>query len=336
MFKLKGIIIATGLLSSSIGFSGTMGPVCTPGNVTVPCPTMGWGVGIQALYLQSLYSNINLSAVNIGSASGTRIYKDLDNDFDWGFRLEGSFHFNTGNDLNVNWVRWHEDFENRLTPIPGTVLVPGAPEINTISLATRYYSNTDFDSVNAEFGQHVDFGEFKDIRFHAGAQYAQIKSRFRANQVISGAPPEFADLNGSDSLTDTLKFNGGGPRLGLDMMYNWGNGFAIYGKGAVAALVGETKYYNNSPFSDEDGNRSRPVRSSYTGLVPELDAKLGAAYTFPLAQGNLTLDVGYMVVNYFNPLHISDLDLNTAQETRLQSDFGLHGAYAGIKWIGAV
>ncbi|WP_131783838.1 Lpg1974 family pore-forming outer membrane protein [Legionella gresilensis] len=333
MISVKKIATVTLILGHSALFAGTMGPVCVPGNVTVPCPTMGWDIGIQALYLQPLYSNSNLSVVNVGSVNGTLTYDDLDNDFEWGFRLEGSYHFGPGNDINVNWIRWHDDLSVRShAGHLSTSIDPTAPLINLGSVIS---SGTDFDAVNFEFAQHVDFGEFKDIRFHAGAQYTRIHTQFRGDEIISGTTI-FATLSGFPPATGDLKFNGGGPRLGMDMTYNWGAGFSIYGKGAIAAIVGENEYRNNSVFSDIPGALSRPVYSSFVSLVPEIDAKLGAAYTFGTPQGNFTLDVGYMVVNYFNALHFSNLDLNTAHETRLSSDFGLHGAYAGLKWISAV
>ncbi|MDI9819231.1 Lpg1974 family pore-forming outer membrane protein [Legionella sp. PL877] len=327
MTGFKQTVIATLLLGSGCGFAGTMGPVCAPGNVTVPCESTAWDFGIQALYLKSLYNNNDLSAYNIGSASGTRIFEALNYDFEWGFRVEGSYHFGTGSDLNLNWTHWRDDNSLRLAPPAARAAVD-----LTASLLTRLYADAKLDAVNLEWGQHVDFGEHKNIRFHAGLQYAALGTHLTLERTTSGATGFLADSNGTVAITDKFEQNALGPRVGADLSYDFNSGFSLYGNVAAALLVGQNRYSNNAPVNA----LNRPVHSSYTSLVPELEAKLGGKYTWGMGQGNLTVDAGYMVVNYFNAFHQSDLLLDTIQRIRNDIDFGLHGPYAGVKWVGNI
>lgn len=324
--KLKAIAVAV-LGLSNVTFAGTMGPICTPDNVTVPCPASAWDVGVQALYLKGLSNNNTwLSTINIGSGSGTRIYQEYSRDFEWGFRLEGSYHFNTGNDVSVNWIYWKDGSAPRYD-ITGRWALD-----TTASILNQGSSETKFNAVNAEFGQHVDFGRNKDIRFHAGLQFAKIELKSVDVSGLSGSVL-YPEENYTQTVHSALKFDGVGPRVGADMTYNFSDsGFAIYGNGAAALLVGSSKYQDDVLYTDT----SRPVYSKYDTVIPEIEAKLGVKYTVGLSQGNLTLDAGYMVINYFDPLHSSNLDLFTGTESRENVNFGLQGPYLGAKWIGSI
>jgi len=307
MLNLKKTAVAVLALGSSAAFAGTMGPVCTPGSVTVPCESTAWDFGAQALYLQSVY-DADLGYIGNRVDGDRTTYLDNDQDWGWGFKIEGSYHFNTGNDFNVNWYHFSKSTDTNSTAV---VTLHGL----TSTLNDTVRTKPRWDAVNLEFGQHVDFGEMKNVRFHGGAQFARIKSDFRVT-------PRTAGDTGVASAE--ARFNGFGPRAGADMSYDWGNGVAVYANTAAAVLVGTSKA---STANNVNLAATVSTYGSKTAIVPELEAKLGAKYTYAMASGDLSADIGYMWQNYFNAQHLAP---------SVESDFGLNGLYFGLKWVGNV
>lgn len=303
MFHLKKTALLVAALGSSVGYAGTMGPVCVPGNVTVPCPATAWDVGIQALYLRPAYS-ANTVYAGFRVDGERQVRNEFSSDWGWGFKLEGSYHFNTGNDFNVNWYHYSKTTSNNF--------VTFNPLLNA-HVAFTSSAKPKWDAVNFELGQHVNFGEFKDIRFHGGFQYLRLSHDIRTRLQLTGA-----------TFRTTADFKGFGPRIGTDLAYNLGNGFSVYANGAAALLVGDSK---------SDGSLLLTggilTSSSKWSVVPELEAKTGAKYNYNMVNGVLTLDAGYMVVNYFNAQHATTA---LADETNV----AFTGPYAGIKWVGNV
>ncbi len=314
MLNLKKTAVAVLAFSSSAVFAGTMGPVCTPGNVTVPCESTAWDFGIQALYLKTNYDS-GLGYVAHQVTANSTSYVENEPDWSWGFKLEGSYHFSTGNDLNLNWYHLGGKTTSRTLAANTTVDILGQTVIaGTIGVKPRW------DAVNLEFGQHVDFGEFENIRFHGGVQYARLKTEFGAAALTGVTPNTVAWVAGSNHT-----FNGFGPRIGADMSYDLGNGLSVYANGATAILVGTSKA---SYAVGSTPGVSATFSASRNAMVPEVEAKLGLGYSFAMAQGDLSLDLGYMWVNYFNAQHTVSLTDD--------SDFALHGPYFGVKWVGTV
>src|SRR3990167_963843 len=161
MLNLKKTAVAVLALGSSAVFAGTMGPVCAPGNVTVPCERTAWNVGAQALYLQPVYAlegNYPQVAVSGGDQSTNAAqanYHTATTPYQWGFMVEGSYHFGMGNDINVNWYRVHNTNDVAYPTADTTALANSTKTFNGQSAT----ANPQCDQVDVELGQHIDFGD---------------------------------------------------------------------------------------------------------------------------------------------------------------------------------
>ena len=308
------------ILGTNVVCAGTMGPVCSPASVTVPCKYMGWDLGVDALYLQPSYGEAlgylgTTNDVNTGEITG--MVKNNPK-WTWGFKLEAAYHFNTGNDFNLNWYH----LGKKTTEVNANNIIgfgQRSMDTNVAAITPQW------DAVNIEFGQHVDFCLLKNIRFHGGAQYARIKTEKLNTNTVSIL---------GDSNDEIMYSSSFGPRIGTDLLYAWDNGFSIYANTATAILVGTSKFNSlvqNSDFPEFGLTYHANKRS----IIPELEAKLGINYTYTAGPGSLLLNLGYMWVNYFhaqpNMIHQGPgVPSNYATEV----NFAVQGPYAGLKWVG--
>lgn len=347
MCVLKKLALVALAISSSTVFAGSMGPVCTPGNVTIPCEQSGWSFGASALYLQPSYSFSGFSDTEhltifqnpLFIANGGATINKFNNQWAWGFKLEGSYYFNSGNDLSLNWYHLNHSVTQIFSGGVASLAPNNSGTINSfidgLSGAQFFsnvssYLNTQWDAVNLEVGQHMNFSLLKNVRFYGGFQYARINTVNNDTAISpSNAVVLFQNLD-NISTANVLNYNGFGPRVGTDLFYSWNNGFSVYASGAAALLVG-SRGVSGTIHSVANILAKIPPGTSFTAvnsgsstvIVPELEAKLGANYIFALAQGNVQIDAGWMWANYFN-----------AQGTTI--DFGVQGPYAGLKWIGTI
>ena len=332
MFKIKKIpltVAAVLVLKSSMLLAGAMGNICSSSNVTMPCSPNMWEIGATALYLQPIYSFEGSMPAAAFTADDQTIGRTSFPSYGWGlgFMVEAAYHSERGEDLNLNW--YHFNNTSTITRIYQTA--NEAPE-ETVKLQPQW------NALNAEFGRRINLDELQNLRFHFGAQYARIRTQSKEGPIflIDGS------LLVSQTETTESNFNGVGPRGGLDINYEFIDGFSVYGKGAVALLVGSASFDTDRVLLKEPLNGSANSGSRRM-VIPELEAKLGLQYNLELGasgggyENNLVFDLGWMGVNYFGA-QMYGIDTYLTPYPRRsevsQTNFALQGLYFGVKWIG--
>lgn len=312
----KATLAVLGLAATGYASAGTMGPVCAPGNVTVPCEAKRWDLGVQGLYMNSIHG----AKRGYRFVSGNR-FEDANDDWGWGYRIEGSYHFNTGNDVTFTWMHFLNTVKSDLV---GSLPAP----LPALTVPFNVNNQDRFDQVNAVLGQFVDVSASKKMRFYGGLQYAKIEND-SSNSFAAAVPALQAT---SLRFFDNSDFDGFGPVIGLDYAYSITNELSVTANGAGSILYGTGRYHA--------GLQSNPLQvtafsvyASKKSVVPSLEAKLGVNYAYAMPQGVLNLEGGYQVVNYFSALQSQNQVLANAIDS---VDYGLAGPYFGLKYVGNV
>ena len=346
MLKIKKTVAALLALGSCSVFAGTMGPTCLAGNVTVPCEKKGWEVGGQALYLQPIYSVNGATPAAIFKTDNTYGYTPYAQpSWAWGFMVDGAYHWGAGKDLTLSWYH-----VNHATVLGNQPYQDAAPNGNVPIVVTQNLSlHPQWDAANAEFGRRIDLDAQSNLRFYGGVQYARIVTS--ANGYIAQGDKNLAGglVTNGTYLNINSNFNGFGPRGGLDLNYDLPYGFTAYAKGAGGLLVGSAGFTNERLGTVGVGGAISANTGSRTMLIPELEGKLGFKYHYQMpawtkqtSPSDLTLDAGWMWVNYFEAQMMGTnesgrgaavipnrVDVN-------QTNFALQGLYFGLNWLGNI
>lgn len=315
----KSTLAILGLAASGMSFAGTMGPVCSPDGVTVPCEARQWDLGAQALYLRPTYS----ADKGYENSLAPR-YKNTDPRWGWGYRIEGSFHYHYDNDLTLTYTHYDIDTDR------GGYF--GPTRFATSVLPFDFHRENKFDQVNLVLGQHVDMGTWTKVRFYGGLQYAKLRVDERLKYPL--VPPALLQQGvlGFQQYRNA-DFNGGGPAIGMDYSVDLARGFSLTANAASSILYSSTRYAEGYIFAPTGlirfiGNQSRKA------IVPGLEARIGLGYAHPCAQGVLNLEGGFQTLNYFSVFESrGQVGFNTRPH---DTNFGLYGPYFGAKWVGNV
>lgn len=257
-------------LAASLSVSAGMYQ-CKKGDVSLPCKFDGWDFGGDALYLSSGSTNLATWISNTNPIM-------FNYDANWGFRIEASRHFGTGNDFNINWA-YIETGNQNFTDTSGTLYPSGV-------VGQRFSQNGYLSMVNLELGQRVDFGEKWDMRFHAGMEITNLSDTMEA--TAGGAPAR--DVASAQLI---------GARAGIDVAYHVWDAFSFYTDGALGILYESTHLAGpaNGSLATMAGN-PQVTDMTMTGTATSVDFSIGLEYAYAVQQGDLTTRVGWTAYQF--------------------------------------
>ncbi len=311
---IKRLIVFIFSLTVSSAFAGSMGPSCGTSD-TAPCNVSAWNLAGRALYLQPKYANepwVSEQAMinNITGENGSPVRL---RGYGWGFYLEGSYHIGNDRALDANLYYFNAKDKSQ-TEIPNS----GFRDIR---------QHNEWLAINLEASKVIPVSDGDGIRGFAGFQFASInKERTLNRTVINSRVPGITDIVGANNGN----FNGGGPRFGVDLHYNFPcnlvSGFSVYTNAAVEVLIGGSRsrvFAVAQPNALLNGFSDKTVEIA---VVPEFDIRAGFNYKYPTVHGDFKLDIGWMWFDYISAI-VERIDAES-------TDVMYQGVYFGLKWLG--
>jgi len=336
----------------------------------VPSQHGGFKVGIDALYLRANGSGLDYATTVTSPTNfslGFNRNATVDPSYDWGVYAQIGYLFPcTGNDLTLGYTYLNSDnSDSVIAPAPtisGTspsatsngsiVVLPLSGLTGDTFAAAEGKSEFTLNVVDLDAGQRFTTGSY-DMRMFAGLRYANIDATVKtfAHSFVlpagtaSALPPLAVNSTVSGDQEFHSQFRGVGPRIGVDARYCLSSGFGLDADLSTSLLVGTVDSHYNANTTDLTTPSSPVVRhfasksGSNTRVVPVLEAKLGADYTYIMdcrCKSALVFEAGYQVTNYFNASDVHGRVFSGSDSVLLSggstNDVAFDGPYLGVKY----
>jgi hypothetical protein len=381
---MKRISIALAALGISTSIFAALPAATDPTEISVPQLAGGFIVGATAYYLEPSNFHGDSDYALLSSGFSPTFFSEIrhvDPEYDWGWGVNVGYEFpGTGNDINASYLHFDNDESDTISAVvPNSVtsdlfpifFVSAIPSGMDSDAILRGKVDYDFDRVDLTVGQYIDVGCRLKLHPNVGVQYADIDRKLTTTENgivhstgIGPIVPLIYQFPYLAEARDRSDFQGFGPQMGIDASYYVGAGFGVLAHFKGALLVGDVDDKLDS-FLTSPGFPPPPVALPALGtlnfasktdstrrVVPNLDGSLAADYTYCLSnqcmdnQSNLTLEVGYRVIHYFNAIDNTRFGVTTisypAPNTIIivpgtvtlhrTSDFALNGPYVSLTY----
>jgi hypothetical protein len=249
-------------------------------------------------------------------------------------------------DLGLDWTHLRATDGASVSAAPNQFVGPpysvGPPAGAAFTGGTATGSlQSSYDAINLDAGHTFCADCPFQLRIFGGVEFARL------GENLTGA---FQAGATSHSDTTSSLFTGAGPRVGARGQYNVGQ-FQFFGEAAGAGLIGTSQsginFTTASPLLSAIGittNNQALTSPNAMQVVPSFDARLGAAYAFPLSDyGFFKVELGYQVAVYFDAVNQYALSnvagsplasgVYLATEQQLKTNLTVQGPYLQGSWL---
>jgi hypothetical protein len=318
----------------------------TPISIRVPALKSGFEFSVAALWLQpsggDLLYSVLTSPFPIESPSWENQYVSPGHTFSFDLGMRYVFS-DTGRDVQLQWTHMdsNDSDATNANVDDGQFVAPPyetGPDGGGIENSSSSV-NFNYDVINLDVGQYLQFGQRVQMRFFNGVSYAKIKQAW--NSFYTDNPGDFTVSQDVDS--DYQSF---GPRAGVLATYDIGHHIHLVSQVASSLLIGELKssttYLSSSDTENIENNYQTIDTDDQMEVVPAFDGKLGLSYTYPVDESVLTIEAGYQAAVYLNaiyeayptsvvePIQNGTIAVDTMGTS--QSNFSVNGPYFRLAW----
>lgn len=338
MKHLATALVAIGL---SAGAFAALPATTDPTLINIPQLLGGFVLGISGYYLQPSDSNGDLAyaSLNTGLTPGFNSeIRSVDPGYDWGWGINAGYIFpNTGNDVNLSYFHFDtDDTDSASLNVQG--VTPFSFTAGALGNGDQTNSKAEYtlNQVDLTVGQFINVGCRLILHPNAGLRWTDLERKL--NSFYQETPAVSGDSDNM-SVHEKSDFSGIGPLLGLDASYYVMYGFGFVGHFDSAVLVGNIDSKLDATETEVPGIATtwNLKTDSTRRIVPVVDAKLGADYTYMFyntANSDLTLELGWQFTNYFRAVDriggIGDVDTGATITGHKTSDLGINGPYISL------
>jgi hypothetical protein len=298
--------------------------------VTLPHQEAGWHIALETLYLVPTYPNLSYAFIEpVAVDENVASYQDgiasIKTHFDTGFGIEVGRHFaKSGRDFTIRYERFHSSNKDRIhVDDQNTQLIPFWDLYWHTNLDSynyvEAYNKIGLDVADIMFGREILLGDRFNLHASAGLRYLHLKNKYGAlfSGEVAYSNPVFIDEH-LNIFFDNV-YQGIGPRLVVKGDYRLCKNIHFLAQGGSSLIIGMMKmhydqdsvvhYYNVSrvdySISESVNEFYSSMSKQYKHVVPELDTRLGLAYTHDIEKGMYwSLEAGWKTTTYFDSQYI--------------------------------